>query len=83
MGIDVVGAALSAHLLKHGYGITLHTRTKAQAVSRLAEGGRWAESPKSLAEQSDVIFTMVGFPQDVRDVYSGNARLLAGWWTWR
>jgi 3-hydroxyisobutyrate dehydrogenase len=74
----VMGAAMSAHLLKHGYGITLHARTKAKAVSLLAEGARWAETPKSLADQSDVIFTMVGFPQDVRDVYHGNAGLLTG-----
>jgi 3-hydroxyisobutyrate dehydrogenase len=73
-----MGAAMSAHLLKHGYGITLHTRTKAKAVSLLAEGARWAETAKSLAEQCDVIFTMVGFPQDVRDVYHGNVGLLTG-----
>lgn len=78
IGTGVMGAAMSARLLKQGYGVTVHTRTKTKAMGMLAEGARWAESPKSIAEQSDVIFTMVGFPQDVRDVYFGDIGLLAG-----
>lgn len=78
IGTGVMGAAMSARLLKQGYGVTVYTRTKTKAMGLLAEGARWAESPKSIAEQSDVIFTMVGFPQDVRDVYFGGTGLLAG-----
>ena len=77
IGIGVMGAAMSARLLKQGYVVTVHTRTKTKAMGLLADGARWAESPKSIAEQSDVIFTMVGVPQDVRDVYFGDAGLLA------
>jgi 3-hydroxyisobutyrate dehydrogenase len=78
IGTGVMGAAMSSHLLKQGYGVTMYTRTKTKSTGLLAEGARWAVSPKSLAEQSDVIFTMVGFPQDVRDVYFGDAGVLAG-----
>jgi 3-hydroxyisobutyrate dehydrogenase len=78
IGTGVMGAAMSAHLLKHGYGVTVHTRTKTKAMSLLTEGAHWAESPKSIAEQSGVIFTMVGFPHDVRDVYFGDVGVLAG-----
>ena len=78
IGTGVMAAAMSSHLLKQGYAVTVHTRTKTKAMDLLAEGARWADSPKSLAEQSDVIFTMVGFPQDVRDVYFGDTGLLAG-----
>ena len=78
VGTGVMGAAMSSHLLKHGYGVTVHTRTKAKAMGLLTEGAGWAESPKAVAEQSDVIFTMVGFPHDVRDVYFGDAGVLAG-----
>jgi len=77
IGTGVMGAALSARLLTEGYDVTVHTRTKAKAMGLLTEGACWAESPKSIAEQSDVVFTMVGFPQDVRDVYFGDAGLLA------
>ena len=77
IGIGVMGAAMSARLLKQGYVVTVHTRTKTKAMGLLADGARWAESPKSIAEQSDVIFTMVGVPQDVRDVYFGDAGVLA------
>ena len=78
IGTGVMGAAMSARLLKQGYEVMVHTRTKTKAMSLLAEGAGWAESPKSIAERSDVIFTMVGFPQDVRDVYFGDAGVLAG-----
>jgi 3-hydroxyisobutyrate dehydrogenase len=78
IGAGVMGAAMSSLLLKQGYGVTVHTRTKTKAMDLLTAGARWAESPKSIAEQSDVIFTMVGFPQDVRDVYFAEAGVLAG-----
>src|SRR5688500_11562155 len=78
IGAGVMGAAMSSLLLKQGYGVTVHTRTKTKAMDLLTAGARWAESPKSIAEQSDVIFTMVGFPQDVRDVYCAEAGVLAG-----
>jgi 3-hydroxyisobutyrate dehydrogenase len=78
IGTGVMGAAMSARLLKQGYVVTVHTRTKIKAMGLLTEGVRWAESPKSIAEQCDVIFTMVGVPQEVRDVYFGDAGLLAG-----
>ena len=58
IGTGVMGAAMSSHLLKQGYAVTVHTRTKTKAMDLLAEGARWADSPKSLAEQSDVIWHM-------------------------
>lgn len=78
IGTGVMGASMSSHLLKHGYGVTVFTRTKTKASALLADGVHWADSPQLVAEQSDVIFTMVGFPQDVREVYFGETGVLAG-----
>lgn len=65
------------HIVRAGYRATVNTRTRAKAEPLLKDGAAWADSPRAVAAQSDVIFTMVGFPQDVRDVYFGSNGLLA------
>ena len=69
---------MCGHLLAAGYRVTLHSRTKTKAQPLLSLGATWAESPCAVAAESDVLFTMVGFPQDVRTVYFGEAGVLAG-----
>ena len=44
----------------------------------MSAGAAWADSPAAVAASSDVVFTMVGFPQDVRDVYFSEHGILAG-----
>jgi len=78
IGTGVMGQAMCAHLLAAGRPVTVHTRTKAKAEALLQAGAQWAGSPRDVAAQSDVVFTMVGFPPDVQDVYLGPAGLLAG-----
>ncbi|WP_447600685.1 NAD(P)-dependent oxidoreductase [Nitrospira sp. Nam80] len=78
IGTGVMGAPLCRHLQQAGYRTTVHTRSRAKAASILAQGATWAESPRAVAEETDVAFTMVGFPQDVHAVYFGEQGLLAG-----
>jgi 3-hydroxyisobutyrate dehydrogenase len=66
------------HVLSKGYGVTVYNRTKSKAQPLLDEGARWAETPRAVAEQSEVVFTMVGFPEDVREVYFGESGILTG-----
>jgi 3-hydroxyisobutyrate dehydrogenase len=66
------------HLQNAKYRITLFTRNRAKASPILARGATWADSPQAVAEQTDVVFTMVGFPKDVREVYFGEHGVLAG-----
>lgn len=77
IGTGVMGAAMCGHLIAKGYSVTVHSRTKAKAQPLLDRGAPWAESPKAVAERSDVIVSMVGFPDDVREVYFGESGLLA------
>ena len=42
------------------------------------KGAAWAGSPRQVAQQSDVVFAIVGFPRDVREVFLGSEALLAG-----
>jgi len=68
---------MCGHLLEKGYAVTVHNRTKTRAQPLLDKGARWADSPNIVAQQSDVIFTVVGYPRDVREVYFGNDGVLA------
>jgi 3-hydroxyisobutyrate dehydrogenase len=78
IGTGIMGASMCGHLMAKGFPTTVCNRTKAKAEPLVQRGARWADSPKAVAEQSDVVFTIVGFPQDVREVYFGNQGVLAG-----
>ena len=78
IGTGVMGLSMCNHVLSKGYGVTVYNRTKSKAQPLLAGGARWAETPRAVAEKSDVVFTMVGFPEDVREVYFGESGILAG-----
>jgi len=78
IGTGVMGSSMCGHVLTAGYRVTLHSRTKAKAQPLVDFGATWAENPRTVAAQSDMIFTMVGFPQDVRTVYFSETGILAG-----
>jgi len=77
IGTGVMGVSMLGHLNKAGYSCTTYTRTKSKAESLLANGVKWADSPAEVAAVSDVVFTIVGFPKDVREVYLGENGILA------
>lgn len=68
VGIGVMGGAMAARLLAAGYAVTAYARAPAKAAPLVAAGARLADSPASAAAASDVVFTMVGNPGDVRAV---------------
>ncbi len=78
IGTGVMGAPMCGHLLANGGPVIVYSRTKAKAQPLLEKGATWADSPRAIALQSDVIFTMVGFPHEVREAYFGAAGLLTG-----
>lgn len=69
IGTGVMGASMLGHLHKAGYKCVAYNRTKQKAEALLAVGVEWANSPGEVAACSDIIFTIVGFPKDVREVY--------------
>ena len=71
IGTGVMGASMCGHLIDAGYKATVFTRTESKAGPLLEKGATWASTPKELAEASDVVFTIVGFPHDVREVILG------------
>ncbi|HSH09519.1 MAG TPA: NAD(P)-binding domain-containing protein, partial [Oceanipulchritudo sp.] len=78
IGLGVMGRSMAGHLLEAGYGLTVYNRTRAKAEELLAKGARWADTPQAVAEQSDIIITIVGYPHDVEGVYLGEAGILEG-----
>jgi 3-hydroxyisobutyrate dehydrogenase len=71
IGTGVMGAPMAGHLLAAGYALEVHSRTRSKASGLLAAGAAWRESPAELASACEVIFTMLGFPEDVQAVYLG------------
>ena len=78
IGTGVMGLPMCGHLLAKGYRVTVHSRTRAKAEPLLARGARWGESPRMVAAETEIIFTMVGFPAEVEEVYLGKDGILAG-----
>ncbi len=65
---------MAGHLLKAGFPLTVFNRTKSKADPLLSQGAKWADTPKAVAAASDVVFAIVGFPSDVREVMFGRGR---------
>jgi 3-hydroxyisobutyrate dehydrogenase len=78
IGTGVMGASMCGHLLEAGFSATVFNRTGQKAQPLLDQGAAWADSPRAVAEASDVVFTIVGFPRDVRQVILGDDGVLAG-----
>jgi 3-hydroxyisobutyrate dehydrogenase len=76
IGTGVMGASMARHLLDAGHELTVTTRTPERANDLIAAGARWADSPAELAASVDVVFTMLGYPSDVREVLLGPSGVL-------
>jgi 3-hydroxyisobutyrate dehydrogenase len=80
IGTGVMGRWMCQHALSKGYQATIYNRSKDKpdVKALLEQGAKWADSPKKVAENSDVVFAIVGFPKDVREVFLGAQGALAG-----
>ena len=77
IGTGVMGASMAALLQQNGYSLTVYNRTKSKAKKLLRNGATWADSPAAVAGKSDIIITIVGYPQDVETVYLGEEGILS------
>ncbi len=78
IGTGVMGRWMCQHLMSKGYTATVYTRSRDKAKPLLDAGAAWADSPRVVAERSDAVFAIVGFPADVREVFLGQQGALAG-----
>ena len=78
IGTGIMGASMCGHLMAAGHPATIFTRTRQRAEPLLARGASRTDTPRAVAAVSDVTFTMVGYPADVREVVLGPDGVLAG-----
>ena len=77
VGTGVMGKSMAGHLLSAGHDLTVYNRTKSKAQELIDAGAAWADSPGDAAAGAEVVFTIVGFPQDVEEVYFGDGGIVA------
>ncbi len=78
IGTGVMGRWMCQHAMAKGYAATVFNRSREKVQPLLDLGATYADSPKQVAANSDVIFAIVGFPKDVREVFLGSDGALAG-----
>lgn len=78
IGTGVMGGSMVKHLLNADYKIHVYNRTKEKAMPFVEEGATWQNTPADIAKVSDVIFTIVGYPKDVEQVYFGDDGVFEG-----
>jgi 3-hydroxyisobutyrate dehydrogenase-like beta-hydroxyacid dehydrogenase len=71
IGLGIMGSRMAANLQKHGYSLVVFNRTRGKAQPLLDQGAIFADSPAKLAEQVDVLFTMLAHPDAVEEAALG------------
>lgn len=77
IGTGVMGSSMCGHLIKAGYNVNVYNRTQTKAQTLIDAGAQWCGSPAEVAANSDVVFTIVGYPQDVEEVMLGENGVIA------
>lgn len=66
IGIGIMGGPMASRLISAGYSVTIYARNPSTAATLLSLGAKLAATPADLATSSDVIFTVIGGPSDVK-----------------
>lgn len=77
IGTGVMGRSMAGHLLDAGHSLRVYNRTKEKAQPLIEKGAVWEDDVAGVARNSSVIFTIVGFPNDVESVYLAPDGILA------
>ncbi len=78
VGLGIMGRPMARNLMEAGYDLVAYNRSREAVEELVAEGAVAARSPKEVAESSDVVFTMLPGPPEVREVVAGEEGLLRG-----
>ncbi len=71
-----MGKSMAGHILDKGYEVHVYNRTPSKAQALVDRGAVWHDSPSALAQACDIVITMLGYPQDVEQVYTGEDGLI-------
>lgn len=78
IGLGAMGRGMAASLQRAGHGLVVNDIAEAAATPFLAQGARWAATPRALAEGCDLVFTSLPTPADVEAVAGGAEGLAVG-----
>jgi 2-hydroxy-3-oxopropionate reductase len=78
VGLGIMGAAMAGNLLEAEHELVVHNRTRTKAEQLISYGALVADSPREVAEVSDIIITMLPGPPEVDEVVAGEGGLLEG-----
>ncbi|PLS34030.1 oxidoreductase [Carnobacterium maltaromaticum] len=78
IGVGVMGASIVKHLLKDGYEVNVYNRTKSKTDEVVSLGAIWQDTLKAVTIESDIVFTIVGYPKDVEEVYYSEDGIFSG-----
>ena len=78
IGLGMMGKGMAANLQKAGHELVVHDLSRAAVEPFLAKGAVWANSPKQVGEQTEVVFTSLPVPADVEQVALGANGLIEG-----
>jgi len=76
IGTGIMGAPMAIYLADAGYKVSVYSRTKSKAEEHISRGCTWYDTPGELAENCNIIFTIVGYPEDVEEVYFGEEGIM-------
>lgn len=77
IGTGVMGASMAGHLQAAGHELAVFNRTRAKADALITGGAAWCDTPAAVAANSEIVFSIVGFPRDVESTYLGDDGVLA------
>lgn len=77
IGTGVMGRSMALNLISAGAALAVHTRTREKAADVVAAGAAWAASVGEAVADAEIVVSIVGFPEDVREVYLGGDGVLA------
>ena len=69
IGIGIMGEPMARNLMRAGYSVRVHSRTRAKAEKLISDGAQWCDSPAEIARESDVILSIVTDSPDAQAVY--------------
>ncbi|MGI9048153.1 MAG: 2-hydroxy-3-oxopropionate reductase [Rubrobacteraceae bacterium] len=78
IGLGIMGGPMAKNLMEAGHELVLYNRTREKAEELAGDGAEVAGSPKEVAEQSDIIITMLPDSPQVEEVLTGKDGVLAG-----
>jgi 2-hydroxy-3-oxopropionate reductase len=78
IGLGIMGRPMALNLLRAGYPLVVHNRTRSKEEELVSEGASASESPRGMASQTEIVITMLPDSPDVEAVYLGEDGVIAG-----